>query len=295
MQRNLVLKSNFSSLVRLLLVVLLAQLLLSCAQQSSTHLPGIKADTQGVYRPGKFIWMELVTEDAAKARQFYSELFGWTFAESDSYSDYSTISHRGAEIGGLLSSTGSDPAVQESRWLATVSVDDVDQIAREVEPLDGKVLYGPVDAGKRGRLAQVEDAQGADFIILRTPHGDPARYAFAQGYPIWRDIFTRDREATKTFYMNLLGYSSVEQTGAEGIDSYFTLGNTAVAGMVKLQWDDTEPTWLTYIGVDDLRASVLKAIELGGTLIATHETAAIILDPGGAAIGLHLLPKEGAK
>jgi hypothetical protein len=47
--------------------------------------------------------------------------------------------------------------------------------------------------------------------------------------------------------------------------------------------------------VSNLRSAVLKAIRLGGTLLAYDETAAVILDPSGAAIGLHLLPTTGGK
>ena len=65
--------------------------------------------------------------------------------------------------------------------------------------------------------------------------------------------------------------------------------------MTELDWDDVKPTWLPFVGVDNLREVVLRAIDSGGTILAHTETAAVILDPGGAAVGLQLLPEGGVR
>ena len=34
------------------------------------------------YAPGTFCWIELGTTDSEAAKKFYTELFGWTFADN---------------------------------------------------------------------------------------------------------------------------------------------------------------------------------------------------------------------
>ena len=279
-------------LVSLMLLAVLAPLVCSCAHQSTTTLPGITADTKGVYHPGRFIWFELLTENPKMVHQFYSELFGWTFAESVSHRDYSTIVLNGKEIGGMLRVDGTDPSTYESRWICSVSVNDVDEASNKVTRLGGRVLFGPVDAGDRGRLAQVSDPQGADFILLHALHGDPKKQQLEPGNPVWVDLFTKDTAASVSFYMGLFGYEAVKSD--EDLDYFhFAIDDKIKAGMTLVDWDDLESTWLPYIGVDNLREAVLKAISLGGTLLVHTETAAVVLDPAGAAIGLQLLPGGG--
>ena len=275
-----------------LFLALLGSMLFSCAHRSETPLPKIVVETKGVYHPGKFIWFELLTENADAVHLFYSELFGWTMAEDAEYPHYTTIIHNGTAIGGILAVTGEDASAIESRWICSVSVGDVDAAAVKVPQLGGKVLYGPVDSGERGRLAQVADSQGANLILLRTLQGDPQKPSTAPGNPVWADLFTRNYAASTSFYSALLGYKVVNSK--EDTDHfYFAMGDKIRAGLVVVSWEDLESTWLPYIGVSDLREAVLKAMDLGGTLLAHTESAAVVLDPSGAAIGLQLLEQKG--
>lgn len=286
--------SKLLRLIGLAVVFLLVPLLISCAKKSEITLPGIAAGKGGVYHPGRFIWFELLTEDGETARRFYSELFGWKFTESAQYRDYSTIVHNGKKIGGILDVKGQDLSAQESRWICSISTSNVDEAAKTVTSLGGSVLYGPVDSGSRGRLAQVKDSLGADFILLRSLNGDPGKFDSVPGNPVWVDLFTPNKSASEKFYTNLYGYDVTKPD--EGEEHYlFTKNSKVRAGLTPVAWDDLESTWLLFIGVANLRVNVIKAIELGATLIAYNERAAVILDPSGAAIGLHLLAQGGQK
>lgn len=286
---------NYSKLIRLTIMVMLGALLFGCAQQSTTSLPAIKAKAEGVHHPGRFVWFELLTEESNVAKGFYSDLFGWTYTESAEYPGYTLIMHDNQEIGGILQVEGSSKEAKESRWISSVAVGDVDKVTAELVTLGGKVLYGPVDSGERGRLAQVSDPQGADFIVLRTRKGDPEMSTFTSGEPVWVDLFTKDRQEAALFYKSLLDYSTVP-SGKDTDHFCFMFNNQPKAGLAEVDWDDLEvATWLPYIGVTNLRKKVVEAIDLGGTLVAHTETAAVILDPSGAAIGLQLLPRKGEK
>src|SRR5262245_61801296 len=54
----------------------------SAAEQS--EMPPL-GDSDGTRLPGKFIWVDLVTDNVPKAAAFYKELFGWTFQDIGKY------------------------------------------------------------------------------------------------------------------------------------------------------------------------------------------------------------------
>ena len=71
-------------------------------------------------------------------------------------------------------------------------------------------------------------------------------------------------------------------------------GGKPKAGLISIAGEAVRPAWVPYVAVRDLKASIKRAEALGGKLIAIDNDAAIILDPAGAAIGLHS-PIKGAR
>jgi hypothetical protein len=254
-------------------------------------IPALNEGSSGVHKPGKFVWFELITHDSEKVGSFYSDLFGWAFNPYAENSQYLTIESDGNEIGGMVAV--SDRSMG-SRWISSLSVNDVDDTVTRVRKLGGSVLYGPAEFDNRGRFAQIRDSQGADFIILRTRQGDPNRPDPAPGSIVWVELFTRSVEEAARFYNELVSYEVLSSEESED-HHYFAVGDKIRGGVTELDWDDVKPTWLPFVGVDNLREVVLRAIDTGGTLLAHTETAAVILDPGGAAVGLQLLPEGGVR
>ena len=66
------------------------------------NLPAIDSTETGNKLVGKFVWRELLTENAETAESFYGDLFGWTFKETEA-SDYRLILHQGRPIAGMVS------------------------------------------------------------------------------------------------------------------------------------------------------------------------------------------------
>ena len=275
--------------VTILLLAVSLSSLLSCASRMDVKIPAINTGSSDVHKPGKFVWFELITHDFDKVGTFYSDLFGWTFSTYAENSQYLTIKNDGIEIGGLVAV--SDRSMG-SRWISSLSVNDVDETVLRIRKLGGSVLYGPADFDDRGKFAQIGDSQGADFIILKTRQGDPRRLDPAPGSIVWVELFTRSVEEAARFYNGLIAYE-VQPSEESEKHHYFAVGDKIRGGVTELEWDDVKPTWLPFVGVNNLREVVLKAIDSGGTLLAHTETAAVILDPGGAAVGLQLLPEGG--
>jgi predicted enzyme related to lactoylglutathione lyase len=258
-----------------------------CASRQKAYLPSIAPTPTGQHQIGKFVWFDLLTEDPQSVQQFYKELFGWRFAADKNSPDYIVIYSGDKPIGGIVPHEDKDPNLQESMWMVSLSVEDVNRAVSAVKARKGEVLDGPMDVKGRGRMAVVRDAEGAELVLIRAAGGDPPDVGVSSGEWLWVDLFTHDADQAKEFYGALGGYNPRTVEVEQG-QTYTLLrrGNRAYAGIVKLRWKEVEPNWLPYIKVDDLEKTIKEAEKLGGTLLIRLSNLAIITDPSGAAFGI---------
>ncbi|MDT7688808.1 MAG: uncharacterized protein QOJ70_2382 [Acidobacteriota bacterium] len=120
---------------------------------------------------GAFCWNELATTDLESAMTFYKELLGWQINESKGAGMiYNEIVVGGAHVGGMYK-MGPEFGGAPSHWMAYVAVEDVDERARQVWELGGKVCVPPTDIPNVGRFCVVNDPTGAtiSLITLKEP------------------------------------------------------------------------------------------------------------------------------
>jgi hypothetical protein len=268
-------------------------LLAGCAWVGCTtvdaSLPPITDPPTGEHRVGKFVWVDLLTEDPAAARMFYQRLFDWSFDDSTGPAGYFTIEHEGVAIGGLARIEDS-LAASEAFWLASLSVEDVDAAAKITEARGGKVVEAPIDVAGRGRMAVIRDPSGAELALLRSATGDPIVRKPTAGRWLWIDLVTNDAGAAEAFYAELVGYGvQTVELGDELVYKVVGKDGIARAGIVEVEWQNVEPNWLPYVGVADLNATIGKALSNGGKLLLRNGDVAIITDPTGGAIGIQQL------
>ena len=114
---------------------------------------------------GTFAWNELVTNDVSAAGKFYTGLFGWQtedFPGSDV--GYKLFKSAGAPVGGLMKCpNGKAPPM----WLAYVAVENVDASAAQAVKLGGAVCVPAFDVPDVGRIAVLQDPQGAAFGLFQ--------------------------------------------------------------------------------------------------------------------------------
>ncbi len=116
---------------------------------------------------GDFCWNELATTDAEAAKKFYTELFGWKLKESQAAGvGYTEIVAGGQEVGGIYQLTA-EMGDRPPSWMAYVAVDDVDDAARRVEELGGKVSMPPTDIPNVGRFCIISDPAGATLSLIK--------------------------------------------------------------------------------------------------------------------------------
>lgn len=115
---------------------------------------------------GAFSWSELMTSDPDAATKFYSKLFGWGTREMPMPNGtYTTFQVGETSIGGMMK-IPADAAGMPPMWGVYVTVSDVDATMKQVEALGGKVVMPPWDIPGVGRMAVIQDPQGASLSVI---------------------------------------------------------------------------------------------------------------------------------
>jgi uncharacterized protein len=86
----------------------------------------------------------------------------------------------------------------------------------------------------------------------------------------WYELMTTDVAAAKTFYAKVVGWGTKDAVTPDWRHTVFTAGTTFVAGLtglpVEARKTGARPTWLGYVGVEDVDAAVDRIKRLGGAV-----------------------------
>ncbi|MBX3209324.1 MAG: VOC family protein [Labilithrix sp.] len=255
--------------------------------------------THTTYKQGTFSWIELTTTDAAKAKAFYGELFGWTFEDMPAGPGMTyTMAKLGEHhVAGLFQMGAEMAAAVPPNWSSYVTVDDVDGAASKVTANGGKVLKEPFDVLDAGRMAVFQDPAGAAFCVWKANKHIGAGVQREPGALCWNEVFTTDVDAAGKFYASVFGWNTeAVDMGPMGVYTLFKRpGETENAGgMMPMppNMKGVPPHWLAHIHVASCDASTKKASDLGAkTLMPPVDIPnigrfSIVQDPTGAALAL---------
>lgn len=219
--------------------------------------------------PGRFVWHDLMTTDAAKSQQFYCSLFDWQIQEMPMPTcTYRMIVAGPGPIGGIVE----EKKIPVSHWMPYVATGDVDAAAKKVQQLKGSICVPPTDIPGTGRFAVVGDPQGAFFSLYK---GLPASQGFDPDVPVpgrvcWNELLSTDDKAAQSFYAALFGWQEQpKDMGPMGTYRVQMLGGKQVGGIMKNPQNGAPSCWLAYFLAPDLAATTAKAGKLGAkTLMA---------------------------
>ena len=238
-------------------------------------------------------WHDLITPDLEISKQFYSDLFGWTWRAPSSGKGVTYVvgEMTGVAMAGLAESTeGKNP----SQWITYFAVNDVHRSVKLATDSGAKVVVKPTTTGSwHDESALLTDPQGAAFALMK-PGIRP------------NDSVTRAGQrvavggAVDGEYRGCRGLlclaAGIPAEAGEGRGARTTRCSSAmsmpIAGMLKIPVEDVRPNWLPTIRVADVDAMVARAVSLGGRVIMApradvrNATVAIIADPTGAALTL---------
>lgn len=117
--------------------------------------------------PGAFSWNELMTTDPAAAQRFYGQLFGWTFREQPMPEGTYVVGAVGeAGICGIMKLT-EQMGPMPPAWGAYVTVADIEATLAQAKELGARVLAGPFEVPQVGRIAVIQDPQGAVINVIQ--------------------------------------------------------------------------------------------------------------------------------
>jgi uncharacterized protein len=116
-----------------------------------------------VNEPGGLVWEDGRLSDVEAGRQFYTEVFGFSYAELPGmpFDQYGTFGTGGDPLGGLGGMWGS-PEGTPSHWLVYFGTADIDAAVAKVTELGGSVMQ-PAEPTPFGRIGIVVDPFGAPF------------------------------------------------------------------------------------------------------------------------------------
>jgi predicted enzyme related to lactoylglutathione lyase len=112
---------------------------------------------------GSFCWLDLAAADAAAAKRFYADAFGWRFADRRTNGGVYTRCRVGdCEMASLYQLERAAVARGvPSHWTPYIAVADADAAVLKVSGLGGRRVVAPFDVPGVARIALVEDAVGA--------------------------------------------------------------------------------------------------------------------------------------
>jgi predicted enzyme related to lactoylglutathione lyase len=239
-------------------------------------------------------WVDLMTSDHARARDFYCQLFGWTANEpSEEFGGYFMFSKDGVPIaGGMPAMPDAGPPNIWSIYLAT---DDATK-ATEVATAKGAQVVAPVmEVADLGTMAVLIDPTGA-AIGMWQPNTFGGFTVLAEaGTPGWFELLTRDHAGAVDFYQAVFGWDTRAMSDTDEF-RYTTAndGDTMLAGVMDASAflpEGVPAHWSVYFTTADTDATIAKLTELGGSVEQPAEDTpygriATVADPLGARFKL---------
>jgi len=254
--------------------------------------------------PGKFVWFQLRTADAPRAKTFYAELLAWKAVEFPVEGVTFSMIFAGDTPDTMLGDCAplAKDDARGSRWVASVSVDDVDAAVSTARAHGGAVLEAPHDLLHVGRAARIGDPTGAELALFKSATGDKPDEDAPLGYFFWNELHTTDPATALAFYEKTVGFSHETMPGPAGADAYHVVsrGGVGRGGITGHLPRGASPHWLPYVRVDDVDATASRAERLGATIVVRPEDIpgigrfTVIRDPVGAVLAL-MKPSSRAK
>lgn len=234
-------------------------------------------------------WVDLGTDDVARAKAFYEAMFGWdTQVGPPEAGGYVMCQAQARPVAGIGPKMG--PANAPTAWTTYIASDDVDATASKITASGGHVMAEPFDVMDVGRMAVAADPGGAVFGVWQAMAHSGMQLANEPGSVCWNENMSRSFDANKAFYQSVFGYSYDDISGDDfGYATFKTTGD-ALGGIGDLGTAapaDTPAHWRTYFSVDDTDDAVDTATKLGGRVVAPawdtpYGRMAILCDDQGA-------------
>ncbi len=248
---------------------------------------------------GNPIWFSLSTPDPQAAKDFYTGLFGWEWADvpMSGGNTYHMAIRNDANIAGM--SENDDIHGIMGVWVNSVYVEDAEETVQRIKTNGGSALTEPHNADGWGITATVATPEGAVFGLWQSLKGYGADVFGKPASVCWTEYHTHDLSAAKEFYTAVFGasFEAMNVPADDGSGAEFTLTMLSINGeqmpcaFAELPDSTTPASWATYFMTDDIHAAVAKARSLGADLVlgvidVPPGSLAALTDPQGVRFSL---------
>ena len=120
------------------------------------------------YAQGTPSWVELTTTDDTEAVKFYGSLFGWVNDPQEmGPGSYYHMQQLEGLAAAAIYKMGDEERAQNvpPHWKTYFTVTNTDEAVERAKEAGGSVVAGPFDVFTAGRMALLQDRQGAMFAI----------------------------------------------------------------------------------------------------------------------------------
>ena len=214
------------------------------------------------------MWHEVGTTDLKAGEDFYAKITGWkaeSWSQNPSYKLF--VARRESKAGLYLITESPNTLTPPPSWLSYIGTPDVDATVRQAVELGGKVIVPAYNVPSVGRMAHLQDPQGALFAVSsqerRSRYLDPQLGDFS-----WHELLTTNGQTAFDFYAKLFGWEKMEamDMGQQGTYQIFGTGGHQLGGMFNPAGLPGGPLWIPYVLVADARRTAETAKSLGATI-----------------------------
>jgi predicted enzyme related to lactoylglutathione lyase len=238
-------------------------------------------------------WIDLLSSDGERSRDFYTGLLGWTATDPDpQHGGYVVFSRDGLMTGGAM-------ARQEGMqgpdgWNIYLAVENARATVELAKGRGAKVIVEPMDVADLGTMAVILDPSGAAIGLWQAGTHKGFGIVYEPNAPAWFELHTTQYDACLDFYRAVFGWTTQALDTPQFRYTVLQIGEMQYCGVIDetaYAPADSPSYWLTYFGVEDTDATLRKVRELGGTVTRDAEDTpygrlASVTDPTGASFNV---------
>ncbi|HEY6598121.1 MAG TPA: VOC family protein [Pseudomonadales bacterium] len=226
---------------------------------------------------------------------FYAKVAGWkaeSWSQNPSYKLF--VARREPKAGLYLITETVNAVPTPPGWLSYIGTPDVDATVRQAVELGGKVIVAAYNVPTVGRMAHLQDPQGAAFAVSsqeqRSRYKDPQLGDFS-----WHELLTSNWQTALDFYSKLFGWEKMQSMdmGPQGMYQIFGTGGHQLGGIFNPGALPGGPLWIPYVMVADARRTAESAKDNGATIahgpseVPGGDWVFTGIDPQGAMFAAH--------
>lgn len=244
-------------------------------------------------------WVDLMTSDQDRSREFYCQLFGWGAEEpAEEFGGYFNFTRDGIRIAGCMAARNGSGV--PDIWSVYLASDDARKTLEATVAHGGQVHVDAMEVADLGTMAVIGDPGGATVGVWQPGRHQGFTVLAEAGAPGWFELMTRDYESAVAFYRDVFHLGT--QVAGDTPEFRYTLltqGEDWLAGVMDASSflpDDVPAHWSVYFAVDDTDAALARIAALGGSTLRPAEDTpygrlATAADPTGAQFKL-VAPNE---